>query len=161
MGWRRGWAGESWWGRACLGLAGGALIVFCAAVLLRATTAGDEQLARLASQTQIWSAALAGLGVSIRLVGRASGSAAVTPQVVEQVRADLAKAVLRAEAEQRARLLGTDRPDTRTVDVRFRPEHELVRFGGADGREPGSLETVFEYFQSVPSRRMVIVGEPG
>lgn len=161
MGWRRRWSAECWPGRACLALAAGALVLFCAAAVVRATTAGDAQLNRLAGQTQVWSMALAGLGMSVRLTGRALGPPALTAQAIEQVRADLAKAVLRAESEQRARLLGTDRPDVRTVDVRFHPEFELVRFGAGANAPPGSLASVFAYFQSVPSRRMVVVGEPG
>lgn len=136
-------------------------MLFCAAALLRAMTAGDAQLNRLAGQTQVWSVAVAGLGVSVRLMSRALGPGTMTAQALDQVRADLARAVLRAESEQRARLLGTDRPDVRTVDVRFHPEFELVRFATGAHARPGSLAGVFDYFQKVPSRRMVVVGEPG
>jgi hypothetical protein len=159
--WRAWWSGESGWGRTTLAVAAAGMTIFCCAVLTRAMTANDAQLGRLAGQTQVWSVALAGLGVSARLAGRALRRPVVTVRMVVQARGELAEAVLRAECEQRARLLGADRPDDRRVDLRFRVERGLVPLQGGTGREPGRLTTIHAHYQAVDSRRLVILGEPG
>ncbi|MBV9448628.1 MAG: NACHT domain-containing protein [Streptosporangiaceae bacterium] len=129
--------------------------------MMRAIMASNAQLGRLVSQTQVWSVVVAGLGVSARLVAKALRQPPVTPEMLEQARGELAKAVLRTESEQLARLLGTGHPDTRQVDVRFHAEHELACSASQDGQKSGHLKAVFDYYQDIPSRRLVILGEPG
>ena len=169
-------AGDTRWERAGLGVAAFTLAAFCGAVVLSAVSAGDARLDWWDGQTQVWSVVLGGLGVSVRLARRASRPARVPPEVADQACRELAKAVLRSESAQRSRLLGTDHPDTRTVDVGFRREAEPGEPAGPAGPPPdgtddgagsatvpggGWLSSILEYFHRVPSSRLVILGEPG
>lgn len=159
--WRGWWSEESWWGRACFAVAGAGLVIFCFIVIMHTLVASDAQLDRFASQVQVWSVAVAGLGVSLRLVTKASRQPAVTREMLKEACDELAKAVLRAESEQRARLLGVGRPDTRRVNVRFHADLDLAGFESQDRQKPGHLTAVLDYYQSISSRRLVILGEPG
>jgi hypothetical protein len=159
--WRELWSKESWWGRACFTVAGTGLVIFCFIVMMRTLVASDAQLHRIASQMQVWSVAVAGLGLSVRLVTKASRQPVVTQKMLQEARDELAKAVLRSESEQRTRLLGVGRPDTRRVNVRFHADLDLAEFEPRDGQKPGQLTAVLDYYQSIPSRRLVILGDPG
>jgi hypothetical protein len=65
----------------------------------------------------------------------------------------LASAVLKEDSDQRARLLGTERPDVTAANIEF--EHSLVRFRGAGGQAGGDLNTVMDYYQQLHPARMI------
>ncbi|MGW9196598.1 NACHT domain-containing protein [Micromonospora chersina] len=71
----------------------------------------------------------------------------------------IAASVHHVEGGELLRLAGTDRPEARRINLRFR--RVFTSYQTAGGAPTGSLEEVLGYYRSLQPGRMVILGDPG
>lgn len=71
----------------------------------------------------------------------------------------LAELILRQALDKRSRRVGLYIPGEDPANVEYARVAGQVR--GADGRQLGDLRSVLEYYQSISSQRLVIIGAPG
>ena len=149
------WVVVGWW------LLGAGLLVVCATFLVRAYGASsDAEFGRAVGWANILGFVVGGLGVSLVAFDKFNAARqGPSLQVLRDAADRLAQLVLVSEGEQRAKLLGTDRPNTQAINIGF--YRDMVRFRAAGGDERGQLDTVLDYYQSLNPGRFVILGEPG
>lgn len=134
--------------------------VLALAMSWRALTADDQAFERLVGWANILGFCVAVAGFALVVVDRWTSAARPSGQALEDTIDRLAGAVLRREAQQRARLLGTGRITTTAANLRYETER-LVRFQDADSTRAGDLECIARYFDDHTEGRLVILGSPG
>ena len=127
------------------------LLVFVAAISVRAIGADDALFNRLVGWANILAAGLALLGVWLVVRPPRSGE-----RPTAELADDLAGQVLEIEGRARSELLFAGLDPGRSANLTFYPD---VVYGSASAR--GDLEGVARFFEEETTGRVVILGSPG
>lgn len=138
-----------------------AFVLISIYLTLRAISGEQGPAFDYADWADIFSFAVAAFALAFYILDRhnAANDRELTAAGLAQIEDDLAHEVLRRESDERARLLGIDRPTTHTVELRF--ERAIAWHPTAGGTESGTLSRIRPYFMSLNPKRLVILGTPG
>lgn len=136
------------------------LLWFAADLVARAYAAASPSFDRIVGLSNVYAAALAAIGLAILLSDRLAASRDVdlTVEALRVAEDSIASRVMDEERARRAKLLGTDQPDTLSIDLVY---EQLVTYRNVGGEPTGTLSTILDYYRRLLPGRMLIVGEPG
>ncbi|MET9225737.1 NACHT domain-containing protein [Lentzea sp. NPDC003310] len=137
----------------------GALAVSFVLIWNAAFSGSDTEFSRTVGWANVFALAVSSLGVVISVVDSAQQNARFSTQRLMDARREVAAVVLERGRLQRARLLGIDRPDTRSIDLGY--FRDMVHFRHAGGDDVGTLESIERYYSELKPARLVIQGEAG